>query len=483
MRIAFVSSEVSPYAKAGGLGDATAALAHELHRRGHDVRIYMPLYSLIDRQAAGIQPVESLQDIGVSTGRFGIHFDVQAAPLPRSGPTVYFIDCPMLYDRPGLYTNDGDEHLRFSLLSRAAIECFQRMAWAPEIVQCNDWQTALIPLYLRSLYGWDALFANTTTVMGIHNLGYQGVFGAEALGSTGLGAHAGSLHQEDLYAGQINFLKTGLLYADMIITVSPTYAKEICTPEYGMGLDGLLRTRSDALRGVLNGVDYQVWSPETDQFIARRYSVDTLEGKVDNKQALAARAGLDYSPDTPIVGIVSRLVKQKGFELAFEVLPRMLFEGRMQLAVLGSGEFEYEEFFAWLAHEFTGRAAYARTFDEPLAHLIEAGSDLFLMPSLYEPCGLNQMYSLRYGTIPIVRKTGGLADTVRQYDASDGTGNGIVFEHYDSQALSWALDTALRIYQRPVDWRQVMLNAMREDFSWQRLAVEYEDLYRVLAAT
>lgn len=478
MRITMICPELAPFAKTGGLGDVTGALSATLQRAGHELRVFMPLYSSIDREATGMTPVDFLQDIPLDTGGFGLFYSVYTAPLGEDGLWVYFIDCPMLYGRQGIYSSDPDEHLRFIALSRAALDCCQRMAFAPDIVHCHDWQTALVPLYLKTIYSWDSLFASTRSVLSLHNLGYQGVFGSGILPSTGLAAHAHRFWQEDLAAGHINFLKTGIIYADALTTVSPTYAREICTPAYGAGMDALLRERHESLVGILNGVDYTEWSPDTDKLIPYRYTPTDLSGKAKNKEALQSRFQLDVDPRKPVVGIVSRLVHQKGFDLAYEVLPRLLGQNRLQLAVVGSGEYKNEEFFSWLEHQFPGRAAFYRGFSNALAHLVEAGSDMFLMPSLYEPCGLNQMYSLRYGTIPIVRKTGGLADTVTPHHRNDG--DGVVFENYDSAAVGWALDTALTLYQNPERWQRMMLNGMGRDYSWERQGRYYTRLYEVL---
>lgn len=477
LNICLVSSELAPYAKTGGLADVTTALARFLHTEQHDVRVFMPLYASIDTAGRGFVAVDFLQGIHLNLGMRTVVFSVYTAPLPESGLMVYFIDCPALYDRHAFYTNDPDEHLRFALLCRATLECCQRMGWGPEVFHCNDWQSALLPLYLKALYGWDRLFARSRSVLGIHNIGYQGVFSAWFLGDLGLQDHAYWLHQDDLRHGVINFLKTGLLYADVLTTVSPTYAREIQTPAYGMGLEGLLHSRRDRLFGILNGVDYQEWNPETDAFIPFKYSRSDLSGKEKNRHALLDYLDLPYDPAVPVIGIVSRLASQKGFDLCYDTLPGLLRERDLRLAVLGSGEQELENFFGWLQHEFPGKVSFHRGFSERLAHLIEAGSDLFLMPSRYEPCGLNQMYSLRYGTVPIVRKTGGLADTVQLYDRTTGTGTGIVFDHYDTPALNWALHTALDLYADRAAWAQVQQNAMAQDYSWEKQGRHYLDLY------
>ena len=477
MRICEICSEFAPFAKTGGLGDVNAALSAQLCRAGHDVRAFLPLYSGIDRRRAGLVPVEFMQDIPLETGGFGLFYSIFTAPQ-ENGLELYFIDCPMLYSRPGLYTNDTDEHLRFVLLQRASIEACQRMGWSPDIVHCHDWQTALVPLYLKTLYQWDGLFADTRSVLSIHNLGYQGMFGADALTATGLVAYADRFWQDDLAAGTINFLKTGIVYADALTTVSPTYADEICTPEYGFGLDDLLRLRRADLHGILNGVEYELWSPDSDALIPHPYSAGNLFGKTQNKTALQRRFGLDTEPRVPLLGVVSRLVYQKGFDLLFDILPQLISDGRVQFVVVGSGEYRYEEFFQWLAHEYPSRAGFLRGFNNSAAHLIEAGADIFLMPSIYEPCGLNQMYSLRYGTIPVVRKTGGLADTVTPHSAEGG--NGVVFEHFDNNAMEWALGTAMELYHDAPRWRTLMENGMACDYSWERQTQAYEDLFERL---
>ncbi len=354
------------------------------------------------------------------------------------------------------------------------------MGFGPDVFHANDWHTALLPLYLRTLYRWDELFARSKTALTIHNIGYQGHFPAEMVGALGFAEHVAKLHHGDLAGGVLNFLKTGILYADVVTTVSPTHADEIRTPEYGMGLDELLRARSESVVGVLNGIDPEEWSPETDPLIPINYSRDDLEGKGFCKLALMGDLGLDHDAEVPVFGIVSRLVQQKGIDLLRAALPDFLAAVDCRLATLGSGEPEYEEFFAALQKRFPGRACFYRGYNNELAHRIEAGSDLFLMPSLYEPCGLNQMYSLRYGTPPIVRRTGGLADAVELYDLGRGVGNGIVFDHASPEALSWAMGYGVRLFRDRPAWNRMVQNGMSRDFSWERQAGSYVELYRRL---
>jgi starch synthase len=479
LRICFVASEVSPLAKTGGLADVAGALPRFLHAKGHDVRVFMPFYSRIDTRALELHRVEFLQDMPLALGSHRYQYSIFTAALPGSSLMIYLVHCPALYERASIYTGEVDEHLRFLLLTRAAIESCQRMAFAPQIFHCNDWHTAFAPLYLRSIYAWDRLFAATRTVLTIHNIGYQGIFAASAASDLGLGASAHLLHQDDVRQGRINSLKHGILYADAVTTVSPTYAREITTETYGMGLEATLRMRPGGVIGILNGVDYSEWSPQTDRFIPHHFSAEDLSGKEKTRQHLLKTLKLrhDARRRVPLLGIVSRLTVQKGFDLLFEPLPRLLRERPLRLIALGSGESRYEEFFARLQHTFPAQVVYHRGYHEELAHFIEAASDMFIMPSLYEPSGLNQMYSLRYGTVPIVRRTGGLADAVQLYDPDTGTGTGIVFDDYNPQAVTWAIDAALDLYRDRTVWTRIMRNGMAQDFSWEKQGALYVELY------
>ncbi|MDX1605996.1 MAG: glycogen synthase GlgA [Candidatus Competibacterales bacterium] len=478
LRICLATAELAPLAKTGGLADVSSALSAYFHQAGHDVRVLMPLYSRIDPSALDLQPVGAVQDAPMRIGHHEYRYSIYRSVLPGSELPVHFLACPELYDRDGIYTQEADEYRRFVLLSRAAIEMCQRMAFSPDIFHCHDWHTALIPLYLKTRYGWDQLFANTRSVLTIHNIGYQGMVPAEVLPDLGFDYAEHRLHQDDLKAGVINFMKTGLLYADLITTVSPTYAREIQTSDYGMGLQDLLRHRSQSVIGILNGVDYDEWNPETDPLIPANYSADDLSGKAECKQHLAAEMGL--VDDRPMVGIVSRLVGQKGIELIEQTIAQLLWRRGFVLAVLGSGEPHYERFFTLLQQYFPGQVCFYRGYNNELSHWIEAGSDIFLMPSRYEPCGLNQMYSLKYGTVPIVRQTGGLADSVEMVNPSTGTGTGVVFRDYDATGLSWAVNTALDLYEQPALWDRIVANGMAKDFSWERQGDRYIQLFRQL---
>jgi starch synthase len=476
-RIAMLASEVTPFAKTGGLADVAGALAKTLTAAGHDVRLFMPLYSRIDRTRFAVEPVAGFDNLTLEFGGHRYLYSLCRAALPKSSAWIYLVDCPVLYGREGLYTDDPDEHLRFIALTRAAIECCQRMAFAPQILHCNDWHTAFGPLLLRAAYGWDRLFAATRSVLTIHNIGYQGIFSADRARDIGLDWSSNLLHQDDLRAGRVNSLKHGIMYADVVTTVSPTYAREILTAEFGMGLEDSLRAKAGSVVGILNGIDEDDWDPRTDPFLPEHFDADTLDVKARLKHALLTRLKLRFKARTPLFGVISRFTRQKGLDLLFETLPSVIERRDCCLVALGNGEARYEQFFAGLQQRFRTRVVYHRGYSDELAHWIEAASDVFIMPSLYEPCGLNQMYSLRYGTLPIVRRTGGLADSVELVNPQVRSGTGIVFNDFNAEAMSWALNTALDLYRAPKLWRDLQRNAMAQDFSWRRQGRVYEDLY------
>ena len=479
LKIFLACSEMTPYAKTGGLADVTSALAAWFDNAGHDLQVLMPFYATIDEAALEIEVVPELQGLEFQLGAHRFNCWIVKARAEGAGPAVHLLQCPELFGGDQLYGGD-DEHLRFSLLSRAAIEMCQKLAFQPDIFHVHDWHTAMIPLYLKTLYSWDSLFSKTKTVLTIHNIGYQGVFGTEVLNDAGLAESTMELDQEDLHGGRLNFMKTGVLHADLLTTVSPTYAREIFEPEYGMGLEQHLRDRLGSVVGILNGVDYGEWNPENDPLIPHPYSSADLSGKEKNKEALAEELGLEYVFDRPLFGMVSRLTYQKGIELVQQVLPDMLETHDFSLAVLGNGDAEYEDFFHWLHGEYPGRVSFFQGFNNPLAHRIEAGSDIFIMPSRYEPCGLNQMYSLRYGTVPLVRATGGLADSVQHFDADSGTGTGIVFHDFDANGLRWAMATALKLYGNKHAWKKLVYNGMSKNYSWEEQGKYYIEQFRKL---
>jgi starch synthase len=480
LKLCILSSEIVPYAKTGGLADVAGALVGNLAAAGHSVCAFMPLYRSVREHYPGLTPVSAVQRVALSIGDTEYWFSLLTADYPGTDAPVYFVDCAALFDRAALYTTDPDEHRRFLLLTRAAIESCRRLQFAPDIFHCNDWHTAFLPLYLKTLYRSDPLLARSKSLLTIHNIGYQGVTSSTAAPDLALGADWSLLDQGDIARSVINPLKTGIKYADRVSTVSPTYAREICDTPLGMGMQAALKERSDRVVGILNGVDYQEWDPRHDPHLSAHFSPQDLRGKLINKEMLLATLNLKMATSQPVIGMVTRLAEQKGIDLLFDSLPELLQSRNFGLAVLGSGDPQYAAFFQHLAQRFSDRVSYRSGFDEPLAHLIEAGSDIFLMPSRYEPCGLNQLYSLRYGTIPVVRNTGGLADSVQHFDPSTGRGTGCVFNDYDVPAVRWAVNTVLDWHADPRSWLPLMKNAMAKDFSWARQIQEYESLYRGL---
>jgi starch synthase len=475
--VCLLSAEVAPLSKTGGLADVAGALGKYLTAAGHDVRLFTPLYASIDRSKFPMRPLHGLQQVPLQVGPHHYVYSIAMTHLPGSDAAVYLIDCPVLFARPVIYTTDPDEHLRFLAFTRAVLSACQRMRWSPQILHCNDWHTAFGPLFAKTLFEDDPLFARTRSVLTIHNIGYQGIFSAAAIADLELGPKTYLLHQDDLRAGKINPLRHGILYADAITTVSPTHAREICTDQYGMGLQDSLRMRADALTGILNGVDYHVWDPRNDKYLPAHFDPQSLAVKAGLKRAFIERLGLSVPATTPLAGMVSRLAAQKGIELMFDSLPQVLEWRDLAFVALGSGDSQYERFLAELERSFPGRVVFRQGYDDELSHWIEAACDMFLMPSLYEPCGLNQMYSLRYGTVPIVRRTGGLADSVQQYDPATGEGTGIVFEDFNSEALEWALNTALDLHAEPQHWGRIVRNGMAKDFSWDKQGGKYLEVY------
>jgi starch synthase len=477
MRIVNIASEFASLSKTGGLADVVSALSRALAARGHDVRVFLPAYGSLDALPLDRWEVEVARDVELVLGSHHYRYTLQQAVVPGTAFKVYLINCPALFHRPALYGEDADEHRRFLLLTRAALDSCQRLGFAPDIVHCHDWHAAFAPLLLKTTYAWDRLFAATRTVFTIHNLGYQGIFSADHADDLGLGAGVSQLQQSDLYAGRINALLHGVVHADVVTTVSPTYAREICTPEHGFGVDPFLRARGTDLVGILNGVDYAEWDPRHDAYVTERFNSEDLSGKARAKAALLHRMELAPTDRAPLLGIVSRLTWQKGLDLLYEVLPALLAKRDLRLVGTGNGDPALENFFVHLQRRFSKQVVFHRGYNEELAHWIEAAADGFIMPSRYEPCGLNQMYSLRYGTLPIVRRTGGLADSVQHYEAATGEGTGVVFEHADAPGLRWALEHFLWLYSEPAQFQRAQQNAMAQNFSWDHQASLYEALF------
>lgn len=481
MRVCFVTSECVPYAKTGGLADVAGSLPKALAEAGCEVKVVMPLYGSIRTLDHGLVPSSDLGTMEVDLGGKQVPFSAWYGTLPDSEVDVHFIDCPHYYHRGELYTSDTDEAERFILLQHAAINLMQRYHWSPDIIHCNDWHTALLPVFMKEHYGWDGLFNGTASVLTIHNIGYQGRFDPSALELAGLrstGFYPGGPYE---FEGSFSFLKTGLLYADVITTVSETYAREIQTAEYGAGLERVLQSRSNDLFGVLNGIDLTLWHPGSDEHIAKKYTYRSVGRKRENKRALLDEVRLPYDETVPVMGVVSRLTAQKGLEL-LEPIIGSLVSIPAQLVVLGSGDRRYEDFFRHAASSYPDAVSFYPGYSERLAHRITAGSDMFLMPSRYEPCGMNQMFSLIYGTVPIVRKTGGLADTVFDVHEFEGQGNGFSFVDFQAYALHDAVKRACILFRDREGWRQIQKRGMKEDFSWTRSASRYLDIYRTAKA-
>jgi starch synthase len=474
MEILFVASEVAPWSKTGGLADVAGALPRALAARGHAVTVVTPRHAAIDPSGEALAPLHA-----------AVRVRGEATTLwVKDGPVrTCFVEHERYFgSRRGLYGEGHREYAdngeRFAYLARAALAVPAALGLKPRILHVNDWQTGLLPFLLRHEHARDPGLAGARTVFTIHNLAYQGVFPKQVVPALGLPWEVFRYEAMEFF-DRLSFMKAGLTYADALTTVSPTYAREILTPQGGAGLDGLLRHRQADLTGILNGIDVQEWDPARDPHLAAPYSARDLSGKARCKAALQAELGLPARPDVPLLGVVSRLTEQKGMDLIAAALPAITAR-ELQVAVLGSGEPIYQEALRRAAREHPGRVAVRIGFDEPLAHRIEAGADLFLMPSRFEPCGLNQMYSLRYGTVPVVRAVGGLADTVEDYDGWS-RGTGFRFTEYAPHALVTAVRRALDVFRDRRAWRGLVARGMAEDNSWERSAGRYEALYRRLA--
>ena len=480
MKILMITSELAPFAKTGGLADAVSALSIALSKAGHDVRIVLPRYYRIDRKNLKAIP----GTLTVHLGMQELYTELYESVLPKSNVKVYFIDHEQSFGREGIYGSNyepdfADNPQRFSLLCNAAFQVCRKQAWIPDIMHAHDWQAALAPALLK-FNEYDSEFKHTASVFTIHNIGYQGIYPKNNFYMTGvdwLHFYASGFEDWD----RINFMKGGIISADQLTTVSPTYAKEIQTPEYGFRLDGVLRFRQNDLTGILNGIDTKVWNPKTDKLIAQNYSSTNLAKKTENKLALQKKFGLEVNADIPLFGMVTRLADQKGiaelFGPSYGSAYRVCSQIRMQLVVLGAGEKWCEDELCALAARLPNLRVYIG-YNESLSHLIEAGSDFFVMPSKYEPCGLNQMYSLMYGTLPIVRRTGGLADTVENYNEQNGSGTGFVFDYLSPDSIAdtigWA---AYAFYNKKDHIKKMQRRAMRKDFSWEKSAEKYCAVY------
>ena len=474
MKILFTSSECVPFVKTGGLADVVGSLATVLARDGHDVRVVLPMYTAIEFHWQ--QKMEHL-----------LHFDVQLGwrrqycgvhTLKHDGVTYYFLDNKYYFGRPYIYGLGGDEYERFSFFCRAVLNALPLIEFKPDVIHAHDWQTGMVPALLKIQYSHLPFYGPIRTVFTIHNLQYQGIFGIKEVQDVmGLGDGLWSADKLE-FSGCANFMKAGLVYADIITTVSPSYAEEITTAYYGERLDGLIRSRRDSLYGVLNGIDTGLYNPEDDKMIAQTYSKGDLSGKAKNKEALQKDLALEVRADVPLIAMIGRLTNQKGLDLVDCVLGEIMAED-VQMAILGMGDARYTNLFSWAETKYRGRLAARFAMDSELAHRIYAGADFFLMPSLFEPCGLSQMISMRYGTVPIARETGGLRDTVLSYNDETGKGNGFTFRDYNAHDMLTVIRRALEFYRnRKRIVTTLRKRGMQGDYSWSHSAKEYVNLYR-----
>lgn len=477
----FVTSEVSPFSKTGGLADVSSSLPKEISKQGFNVSIFTPLYSCVEESRFNLMEVPD-SDFKVQIGEIVVEGKLKTLKIGEN-LKVFFVVNDKYFNRDGLYVDPDsgsdypDNMERFIFFSKGVLEATKKINLRPEIIHCNDWQTSLIPVYLKSLYSEDLFFQKTKSILTIHNLAYQGIFNKSEYYKIGLSWMLFNIDGFEFY-DRVNFLKAGIIFADKITTVSEKYAEEISSSiEYGYGLEGVLANRKTDLNGFLNGIDYSIWSPSKDKYIPYRYSTRNLSRKKLNKKALLQKFNLQYDESIPTIGMVSRLADQKGFDLV-EAAADELFQLPIQLIVLGSGEFRYQNFLEKLKYRFPEKVGIHIGFSEELAHLIEAGCDIFLMPSRYEPSGLNQLYSLKYGTIPIVRATGGLDESVEQFDKDSQTGTGFKFYEYSKDALINTIRYALEVFKDTNLWQKLMINGMKKDFSWRASAKKYVKLYK-----
>jgi starch synthase len=483
LKVWYLISEVTPFAKTGGLGDVGSSFTKSLKNKNLEIRLMMPKYKIINERKYILREVIRLKDIPVTLGDTTMLMNAKSAFLPDSKVQIYFVEMPDFFGRTGLYgdINTGEDYPdnaeRFAYFCRGCLETLKILSWCPDIIHCNDWQTALVPVYLKTLYQNDDFFQNIKTVFTIHNLAYQGIFKKEYAQKLGIVPALVESGQPLEFHGKINLLKGAIHYSDWITTVSPNYAKEILnSKELSFGLQAYLTQRRDNFSGILNGVDYSVWSPDVDKFMPFKYSEENLSGKVKNKQALLNRVNLEFREKTPVIGMISRIVEQKGYGLLVQSMEE-LFSQDMQLIILGYGDKKLESQLDAFQKKYPDKLSVNPTFDETFAHMIEAGSDFFLMPSQFEPCGMNQMYSLRYGTIPIVFKVGGLADTIQEINMDEQSGNGFVFEKYTSREMVKAIKRALKLYKKTDELHATIVRLMKEDFSWDVSTDQYLDIY------
>jgi starch synthase len=481
MKIAEVSPEIIPYAKTGGLADVVGTLPLYLEKAGHEISMFMPFYKSVKKSGIDIKLLDITFDIPIDDIKHTVTL-WKSIHHGSKNIAIYFIQRDEYYDRDALYgTESGDyqdNSERFIFFSRAVIETIKRLGLSIDIIHCHDWQTALIPVYLKTLFKHDEKLSSIKTVLTIHNLAYQGIFRQEDMKLTGLDMSLFNWRNLEHW-GKVNFLKCGIVFADIVTTVSKKYAEEIRTVEFGCGLEDVIKEYENKLYGIINGVDYTEWSPENDNLISHQYSVEDISGKALCKKHLQKTLNLPQA-EVPLLGMISRLAEQKGVDLLIVIMDDLM-KRDLQLVILGIGDEKYHQMLKEAVPKYNSKLSVNIMFDNKLAHEIETGADIFLMPSKYEPCGLNQMYSLRYGTIPVVRETGGLADTI--IDANDenlknGTATGFTMKGYFAAELLFAIDRALELYKSKVQWRSLIRNAMKQDWSWEKSADEYVELFK-----
>lgn len=472
LRVLILAAEIVPFVKVGGLADVVGSLPKALQALGHDVRLIMPRYRQVDLNRFHLTPI--IDTFPVDMGSFQVQVSVCLGSIGNNIP-VYMIDAPRYFDRENIYgyTDDGE---RFILFCRAALETMRRLNWEPDIIHCNDWHTGIVPNWMHTVYRDDTFYSNSATVYTIHNLAYQGIFGYRILEVAGVAANGFLYPQIAELANVVDIMGRGILFADAITTVSERYAQEILTPTFGERLDHMLRARRDRLFGILNGIDYEEMNPITDHYIHTNFDASSLDKRTENKVALQELAHLPVRPEVPLLAMVSRLADQKGFDLLSQIIQPLLTQG-IQLVVLGIGDQHYHEMFQNLAARYPEQVAIFLTFNTELAQHIFAGSDMFLMPSRFEPCGTSQLIAMRYGSVPIVRSVGGLADTVQEYDPRTGEGNGFAFSSYDPWEFFAAIVRALELFRFKDIWQRLQQRGMALDHSWYSSALRYIEVY------
>jgi len=473
LKVLILAAEIVPFVKVGGLADVVGALPKSLKALGHDIRLVMPRYGQVDVERFGLRTV--LENVSVDMSTFQVSVCVRQGSIGDAIP-VYMIDAPRYFERENIYgyTDDGE---RFILFCRGALEAMRALNWSPDIIHCHDWHTGIVPNWMHTIYHDDPFFGDAATVYTIHNLAYQGIFGFRILEVAGVASNGFLYPQIAELANVVDIMARGILFADAVTTVSERYAQEILTPTFGEKLDHLLRSRRDRLFGILNGLDYEEMDPATDRYIQSNFDAQSLDKRAENKRALQEQVHLPAQPEAPLLAMISRLTDQKGFDMLAQIMQPLLAQG-VQFVVLGIGDQHYHELFQNLAARYPEQVAIFLTFNTELAQRIYAGSDMFLMPSRFEPCGLGQLIAMRYGSVPIVRAVGGLADTVQEYDPRTGEGNGFTFTNYDPWELFAAIVRALELYRFEDIWRRLQQRGMAADHSWQASAKRFVEVYR-----